>query len=391
MEKIEYIDNDINKGIKVDWKKVAKELKKLKMPNEVYNPLFNTNMYDNSYFVELSERSIGKTTNWLIIGLILYKLYGIQVQYLRQVESMITPKNIKDLYSTIKKFDYISKIFDGKYNNIEYKSRRWTLNLTDDDGNITLKDANYCTICLDIEHNEVYKSSYSTTTGDLIIFDEFISKYYRPDEFIFCLDLIKTIQRERQTVKVVLLANTIDIHSQYFHELEIFDTIQEMELGEYKQVITDLGTRIYIKLLTPDKILKNNKSISNKLYYGFKNSKLNAITGRGWNIELAPHIPKMQYDILINNLYISHNNKMLKCDVVKNKYGICLYMHWATATYDDSVIFTLSNIDDDRYIYKLGDIYKRKIFDKLINANKIYYASNDCASFFKNYYKLCKC
>ena len=192
MEKIEYVENDINKGIKVDWKKVHKEIKKLKIPTEIYNPLYNTNMYDNSYFVELSERSIGKTTNWLLIGLVLYKLYGIQTQYLRQIENMITPKNCKDLYETIIKFGYISKIFDDKYNSIEYKARRWTLLYRDDDGNVINKDTNYCTISLDIEHNEVYKSSYSTTTGDLIIFDEFISKYYRPDEFIYFLDLIKT-------------------------------------------------------------------------------------------------------------------------------------------------------------------------------------------------------
>ena len=303
---------------------------------------------------------------------------------------MITPKNCKDLYETIIKFGYISKIFDDKYNSIEYKARRWTLLYRDVDGNVINKDTNYCTISLDIEHNEVYKSSYSTTTGDLIIFDEFISKYYRPDEFIFFLDLIKTIQRERQTVKVVMLANTLDIHSQYFHELEIYDTLQQMELGDYKQVITDLGTKIYIKLLSPDKVLKTNKSISNRLYYGFKNTKLNAITGRGWNIELAPHIPKnLEYQVLINNLYISHNNKMLKCDIVKNKIGICMYAHWSSKIYDDSVIFTLSNIDDSRQVYKLGTTYKTKLFDTLIKANKVYFASNDCASFFRNYYRQC--
>lgn len=391
MEKISYIDDDINKGIRVDWKKVHKEIKKLKIPTEIYNPLYNTNMYDNSYFVELSERSIGKTTNWLLVGLVLYKLYGIQTQYVRQIENMITPKNCKDLYKTIIKFGYISKIFDGKYNSIEYKARRWTLLYRDDDdGNVINKDANYCTISLDIEHNEVYKSSYSTTSGDLIIFDEFISKYYRPDEFIYFLDLIKTIQRERQTVKVVMLANTLDIHSQYFHELEIFDTLQQMELGDYKQVITDLGTKIYIKLLSPDKVLKTNKSISNRLYYGFKNTKLNAITGRGWNIEVAQHIPKnLEYTVLVNNLYIYHNNKMLKCDVVKNDYGICIYAHWSSKIYDDSIIFTLQNINDSRYVYKLGTSYKTKLFDKLIKANKVYFASNDCASFFRNYYKQC--
>ena len=57
MEKIEYVENDINKGIRVDWKKVHKEIKKLKIPSEIYNPLYNTNMYDNSYFVELSWKN----------------------------------------------------------------------------------------------------------------------------------------------------------------------------------------------------------------------------------------------------------------------------------------------------------------------------------------------
>lgn len=385
-----YIDNDINKGILVDWNLIRKDLKKLKISKDIYNPLRN-NVENDNIFVELSERSVGKTTNWIIVGLLLYKRYGIQLQYIRQVESMIMNKNIKDLFSTIIKFDYISKIFDGKYNYIYYKSRRWTLCKIDENGTIIEEDTTNCMMCLDIEHSEVYKSSYNAPSGDLIIFDEFISKNYRQDEFVFFLDLVKTIQRERESLKIVMLANTIDIHSQYLHELEIYDVVEKMELGNYERYRTELGTNISIRLIEPSQILKENKSRSNLLYYGFKNPKLNSIRGGGWSIANCQRIDrKKEYEIIFNKLYISHNNKLLKCDIVNiNEIGIAIYMHWVSYTYDDSIILTLDTIDDSRKQYKFGNSKIKKIIKYCYDNNLIYYANNDCHSFFLNYIKLC--
>ena len=99
---IKYIDNDISKGILIDWKKVKKEFKKLNIPNFVHSPI-DYNFNKNAYFIELSERSVGKTTNWLLLGIIFDKylylsnllyhyhyktILSIQTNHYKQLESL---------------------------------------------------------------------------------------------------------------------------------------------------------------------------------------------------------------------------------------------------------------------------------------------------------------
>ena len=120
-----------------------------------------------------------------------------------------------------------------------------------------------------INKQEMYKSTFNNPKADLIIFDEFISKSYLPNEFTEFMQLVKTIQRERESVKIVCLANTIDIYNQYLHEFCIFDEIQKMNVGDEKEVTTEYGTNIHIALISPNQNLSAKKKKSNFLYYGY--------------------------------------------------------------------------------------------------------------------------
>lgn len=389
---MKYIENDINNGIEYDWKILRKDFKALKIPKDVYDT--SKNPFETSYiFVDVSERSVGKTTNWLLLGMLMYVRYGTIIQYIRQNELMITPKNMKDLMKTVKQFHYIKKITKGKYNDCIYKSRRWTFVHVDEKGEIDLMDNSHFMMSLSIDKSEIYKSSYNSPTGDLLIFDEFTSKHYSPDEFVYFLDLVKTIQRERQSLKIVMLSNTLDVHNQYFHELEIFNTISKMNVGDKRDVITDGGTSIHINFIEPNMELKEKKSISNMLYYGFKNPKLNAITGLNgtWALKNCQRIPKNKtYKSVDRHLYISHNNLLLNLEIVDIEgIGIAMYIHYATFTYDDSIILTLDFIYDNIHKYKLGGKKLQKMILNMFEKNKIYYASNDVNSLFENYLKLC--
>jgi len=386
---IKYIDNDINKGIKYDYKLIRKEFEKLKVPKEYHTPL-KYNLNNSTYYVEMSERSVGKTTNWLLWGMCQNKLYGTVIQYIRQVDSMITPKFLKQLFETIVINGYIEKLTDGEYNNVQLKANKWRYIHVTPEGEIDRTSSKHFMYNLCINYSEVYKSTYNEPLGDLVIFDEFISKNYLPDEFVYFLDVLKTIQRERQNIKVVMLANTLDIYNQYLHELCIFDTVQTMNIGQTTTLTTDLGTTINISLIEPNYNLRNKKKISNNLYYGFKNSKLNSIRGGGWNFTEAQHIPRIDYKSILRNVYIKHNNKLLSLEVVQNAIGICVYVHWSYYTYDDSIIFTLEDMKDRRYIFGLGHNQKvSKIIWTLYKKNMFFYSSNDCQNFLENYIKCC--
>ena len=95
MTNIKYIDNNQQKGILIDWNMIFREYKKLKCPADVYDPTtFPINVVN--WGVILSDRAKGKTTDWLLIGLLLYKHYKIQTGYIRQTDNMTkSTKTIK--------------------------------------------------------------------------------------------------------------------------------------------------------------------------------------------------------------------------------------------------------------------------------------------------------
>lgn len=382
---MQYIDNDIQKGILINWNDVVKECKKLGIPKDVYTP-FNLPFNEAKYFIECSERSIGKTTNWLLLGMVLNKMYGIQIQYIRQIIDMIMPKNMK-LFDTILEHHYIEKITDGKYNGVKYFSRRFFYINTETGEEASEEFMN----CLSIDNNSEYKSSYNAPKGDLIIFDEFISRYYRPNEFVDFEDLIKTIIRERVSPIVVMLSNTIDRYNVYFKELEIYDEIQKMNNGQSKLITTDMGTRIHINLISNARNVAK-KSKHNKLFFGFKNEKLNSIRGGEWATNSYPHIPKIESELISRNTYVDFNGTLLNLEVIHNDtIGLSVFVHEAKQTYPDSIIYTLAKeITSTNQRYLFGYSKVDKMIWNLYAKNKFYYSNNSVGEMIYSYVKLAK-
>ena len=145
--KREYINGNKQNGIKYDFNEINKLFKSLNIPKDVYNP---THLPFDSckWFVTLSERSRGKTTNLLLYGMCIYQLYHTGTCYIRSSEPMIVPKQSKDMFSNIISWGYVEKLTDGIYNTITYKSRRWYFAHVDEDGNIDNQDADAFCIML---------------------------------------------------------------------------------------------------------------------------------------------------------------------------------------------------------------------------------------------------
>lgn len=387
-----FIDGDPTKGIKYDYKKINKLYNSLECPDFVYNP--TTVPIDKiQYAILMSDRMSGKTTNWLLYGLCMHWLYGTVIQYVRQSQDDIAPIASRNLFDVILEYKYIEKLTDGKYNSVYYKARRWYLARYNDQGEIEeVAEDNFMFMCAVLDQEKL-KSSYNCPTGDLLIFDEFISKYYYPDEFIDLCNLTSTIFRFRHSPKVIMLANTIEKHSPYYNELMIYDDIQEMMIGDSKRITTPGGTNLYVELIGMSNKRAEKKSVISKLFYGFESPKLASITGVDWAMDEYQHIPKRDDSVeqrtLINNLYVYYNNKYVRCDIVqRSDLGTCMFVHWATRTYPDSVILTVDHRTDGRFQYRFGEGKVYDIFIKLLKENKIYYTTNDVGNFFCSYCKL---
>ena len=72
-----YIDNNIQLGIKYDWKKIMRAYRALNCPKDVYDPTpiintMSTNMI--MWYIGMSKRRVGKTTNFLLYGIIMFQM-----------------------------------------------------------------------------------------------------------------------------------------------------------------------------------------------------------------------------------------------------------------------------------------------------------------------------
>lgn len=385
---MKYIDNDIQKGIEYDWKKLYKKLDKLAViPNDIYYPLFNPN---NKWNVILSERKIGKTTSCLLLGMLMNVEYGTIIQYVREDTDMIMPKNVLGLFDVILKNGYVEKITDNMWNGITYKSRKWYFCNVDENGKIIEQSTKHFMQNLCLQEASLYKSSYNCPTGDLIIFDEFISnRYVRGDFVVFC-DLLSTIVRSRLSATIVMLANTIDVQSEYFDELECRDIVDIMKIGDDISYTTEKGTNIYIAI----EKTKNPKMRDelNKLYFGFKNQKLNSITGEDWAFNNYSHIAfEITDDNLISkDIYILHKNKVIQLELVNTDFGLCVACHYANAINVKYAkrIYSIDELENKITHYALGNDKLDKLIWNLYKTKRFYYANNMVGSIIENYYNI---
>ena len=374
------------RGDVIDWKKVRKEFAKLKVPRFVFNPMCEP-IESVDYVMELSQRSSGKTTQWLLIGLILNKLYGSVIHYFRSTEPMIEPKTVRDQFNVIVSQGYISKITDGKWSAIRYWGRRWYYCNYDEDGHVVDQSEDYVCINMCIAKSDEYKSSYQTVKANLIIFDEFVGKYYPKDEFVYFMDLLSTVIRKNEHALVVMLANSINRNSPYFEEFGIRKAVAKMMPGDYQYIETNLGTRLSVRFIEGG--LDQRQSYVNKKYFGFDNPKLSAITGGGWAFRQYPHLCNAdvgEVERILDNIYLKHNGELIRMALCHSS-NLNYFVHCVRGVepQDDAIIFTSGVPNDRREVYGLGfsDLHKKVWV--LLQRNRFYYSTNEIGDMVDDY------
>lgn len=387
-----YIEGKEKFGIDYDYQKIRKEYKKLKCPSSVYNPL-HIPFEKTKWNIIMSERNRGKTTNLLLLGLIFNKLYHTTVIYIRTREEMIMKKNIEKLFDAINEYKYPEKLTDGRYNTIVYNSRKWYYAVVDENGKITEKSEEVICLDLSIDKAEVYKSALALPKADFIILDEFIEKYYYPNQFMDFTSILSTLLRSRKSGHIFLSANSVDRNSMWFRELMIDSDLDDMKQGDTKIITTTYGTNVYLEILGhKDKAERKIQNDITSLYFGFDNEKLSAITGNDtWAVASFPHTPE-KFKILDKTHYLDFNNKLVNLEVCEDKETGSQFVncHYATKTYDDSVIYTIDFNLDRRYRNRFGwSRLDQWIWEKF-KIDKFTYSDNSVGALIERYYELAR-
>lgn len=385
-----YYENNKQYGIIYDWDLIIKEYEKLKVPKNVYNPTKVHDLISGKWIIDLSERNTGKSTNWILIMLCIYKVYGSETAYIRELVDMIMPKHAFEMFNTILLYKYIDKLTDGLFDSVQYKSRRYYL-YNSHTGDL---DDKPFMIALSLDENYLNKSSLQLPDTDLIVFDEFISKYNYQNEFVDLCDTIKTIIRERDSPLIVMCANTIDKHSFFFKELCIYEEIQEMMVDDQKEIQTPLGTTVDIALIgTRVENMPEHRRKHNAKFFGFPNPRLNAIRGGDWAMRLYPHPDRENDSEIVNRShYIDHNGYLLCLELQHNqRHGYYVVVHESKEPHDDAIIYTLGvQLKNKNYKYQWGTRKYDKLLLDLLKRNKWFYVNNFCGTLVEDYIRSIK-
>ena len=384
--------------------KVKAELRRLKIPPEFLQmDLEAINTHDISIFMSIRKDS-GKTTNAILIGLICNYLYEYEIEYNRVDESQTTGSKIETLFDIIEKFDYISKIYRGKYNGVEYKSRqkKFFLVLRNKDYEIVARSPRPILIIHSLENHIDIKSSYNNRNGNIFLLDEMFdtkrSTHYQIVEF---WNNVSTITRERPEARAILLGNNLNRYSFWFDEFCIMDEIGSLNFGGRIDQTTELGTTLFATLLEVSKKKRDEISKKKIRFFGFNTPKAAAFTGvqafsgNQWqhleNLELL----ESEY-LLYNRFYVFHRNRYIQIRLYSKDSTYYCYLNFSNKPkYKDSLILsTEPETGEKNQIYGFGEYSQFKkvksrldFIKKLRVQNQWYYSSNAVGDLMYDYFK----
>lgn len=380
-EEVKYIDNDPNKGIKVNWDLLRKYYKKLVKAKNIYNPC-KIPFEHIRYCILMSTRKTGKTNTLLTMGLISAWVYGTMIAYVRQTEEMIDYRNIKSFFDVQLANNYVSIITGGEYSGIQIKGDYASFVHYDDKMKVDKRSAPIM-VFLSISKQLSYKSTLNLPRCNMVLFDEFAGQYGY-NEYVEFNQLLSTIIRDKTEVMICMLANSISLYNPYFKELTIAKDIKNLKQNESAIIKTRKGTSLYVELIGDT---SPERQELNTLYFGFDNPKLSAITGGDWAVAEYPHIEREDRCIITKSIYLIYSDQIVQFELVNNdKMGIHVLVHAASKISEKALlIFTISDILDIRYKFAFGNGKFCKLLWRLYDDHKYFYSDNETGDIVEQY------
>lgn len=338
------------------------------------------------YNIIFGERSNGKTYAALKYGIERYIKTGEQMAYIRRWREDLRGKRAENLFANHVANGLIEELTDGKFNEVFYLSNKWFLSYYDNDKNKRYPDNTpFCFgFCLSEQEHEKSSSYPNVTT---IVFDEFLTRrIYLPDEFMLYMNLLSTIIRQRDNVKVFMLGNTVNKFCPYFQEMGLKNvgvmeqgTIDIYRFGEH-------GATVAVEYCAT--IVK--QKASNK-YFCFDNQNLQMITGGKWELAVYPHLPcKYKPKDVLFVFYIKFNDAILQGNIIQVGDENFCYIHQKTTPIkdeDSSLIYSLEMNGKPNYKRKLisNASYVESQVSRYFATDKVFFQNNEIGEIVRNY------
>lgn len=345
-----------------------------------------------TYSLIIGERSNGKTYALLKYGLEQFFKNGSQIAYVRRWKEDISVKRGLAVFSALVENGEINRLSKGEYQGIHYYTGKFYL-CNYENGKAIFNDDDIIGYAFALTDNEHDKST-SYPKINTIIFDEFLTnRLYLPDEFVIFMNVVSTIVRRRESVRIFMLGNTVNRFAPYFKEMGL-DNIQNMEQGAIDLYsYGDSGLTVAVEYCLTDRTQKQKES---KKYFAFNNPKLQMITGGAWELAIYPHLPTKYTpkDVLLS-FYIEFSDNLFTGEIIAKDDVSFIYFHEKTTPIKDtqnSIIYTLDNKPDMNYntnILRPRTKIQAKILE-FFKFNKVYYQNNSVGDTINNYLKVCR-
>lgn len=346
--------------------------------------------YDADYNIIYGERSNGKTTAVLLYALERYIKSGYidQLAIIRRWEEDLKGSKASQLFAAIVNLGYVEKWTSGMFNNIVYRAGKWYLCTYDENAKLLDIGAEPFAFAFTLTSEEHYKS-ISYPNIKIVLFDEFITRsFYLPDEFVKFQNLLSTIIRLKDDIKIFMCGNTVNQFCPYFNEMglnrvktQAIGTIDIYQYGENK-----------LKVAVEYSDFNGSKKASNK-YFAFDNPKLNMIKNGSWELAIYPHLPvKYHESEIVYKYYIAFDEILLQCEIIFSRelQTTFTYIHRKTSDIKDDdtgIIFSQEIRPERKYrlnIAKPTDKISARIWDYFVKS-KVFYQDNQIGEVVRNF------
>lgn len=356
---------------------------------------YNTDRVDKknaTYNLIFGERSNGKTYALLKKCIENWVEDGSQTAYVRRWKEDITGRRASRLFAGLNENNVMYDLTDGKYEGVHYFSGKFYACTYDENGKAVYRDDDIIAFAFALSDAEHDKST-SFPNIKTIVFDEFLTnKLYLNEEFVLFMNVVSTIVRKREDVKIYMLGNTVNKYCPYFNEMGLRHITKQEQgtIDVYSYGNSNL--KVAVEYCSPQK----KKGEKTHKYFAFDNPKLSMITGGAWELSIYPHLP-MKYkpkDIMFT-FFIDFDDQLFQCEVINVDEQYFIYIHVKTTELkdpDNDLIYTLD--------YNPAMNYSRNIFQPInkvqkriewfFKTDRVYYQDNNVGDAVSNFIKICQ-
>ena len=236
------------------------------------------------YYVVIGERSNGKTFSALDYCLENYINKGETFAYVRRFAEDTKKSMMNQMFSGHENMGRVVGITNNEWTGIDCTASTFRF-MRQDEERKTPTYSDPIGYVFSIAQSQRYKSiSYPTVTT--IVFDEFMSRQgYLPNEFAQFTELLSTIIRQRENIRVILLGNTVNKYCPYFEQMGL------NHVSEQEQGTTEIYSYGNSDLKVAVEYCKHEKGTKGGLtYFAFDNPQLEMIRSGAWEMAIYPHL-----------------------------------------------------------------------------------------------------